>query len=501
MEYGILSLIPPILAITLAVITKNVILSLFISVLVGTTILAGGNVILGFLSLFQENIFEQIIGSSNAQTMVAMAIIGGFVGLIESSGGAEAFAKLMTRPINSRVKAQFIVWLGGLAIFFTDSGNSLILGPIFRPITDKLKISREKLAYLLDSTSAPISIMIPFAGWGVYIISLIQAEYEKLSIMENEFIAFIQVLPFQFYAITTLILIPIIVFSKKDFGPMAKAEFKAINNNSYDNNFDENKVKNKAKASTILIPLAALFITMLGILIYFGFPFQQIGGSKMRTALCSSYLLGSLIAMFMIVKHGVMSFKDSFNTWLTGMQKMMYILVVLVLAWSVGSVCSNLGTSTYIITKSQGLLTPILIPALLFVIGSIMSFATGTSWGTFAILMPIAIPMSYSFDVSIHVAIGAVLSGGLFGDHCSPISDTTILSSMASQCEHVSHVSTQIPYALVSASGSIIGYLIAAITGNYIALPAAIASMLVIYFICVRLWGVDVREMQVELKK
>lgn len=500
-DFGVLSLIPPLVAIILAVFTKNVILSLFISVFVGATIISGGNPIVGFISVLQDYVFEEVIGSYNAQTMVTMAIIGGFVAVIEKSGGAHAFAQMVTKIINNRVKAQISLWLSGIAIFFTDSGNCLILGPIFKPITDKVRLSREKLSYILDSTSAPICILIPFAGWGVYIMSLIQSEYEKLNIVENEFTAFIKVIPFQFYAITALILVPLVALSRKDFSSMAKAEHRAY----YENKVIADGAKPlrsdmklklpkdfTPKASSILIPLAVLFVTMFGMFIYFGFPLKPIPGSKMRTALGTAYLLASIVAIGLVSKQKVMTFKESFDTFISGMQRMMFILTVLVLAWSIGSICGQMKTADYIISITKGLLTPMLIPFLLFIIGGITAFSTGTSWGTFAILMPIAIPMAHSFGISIHIAIAAVVSGGLFGDHCSPISDTTILSSMGGACDHIDHVRTQLPYALLAASASALGYLIAPVVGGYIALAVAIVLLFIFHFVASKFWGEDV---------
>jgi len=499
-NYGILSLIPALLAIILAFKTKNVVLSLIISLFTGTLIIAGGNPWTALQSLFADYLFVDITGSSSAQTIVMMAIVGGFVALIEKSGGAQALARSVAKSINTRVKAQVSCWIGGLAIFFSDSGNSLILGPIFRPIFDRLKVSREKLSYILDSTSSPVCILVPITGWGVYIMSIIAQEYETLGIVESDATVFMKAIPFQFYAITALFLIPFIAFSGKEFGSMAKAEKRIVYENKlFNDGLTEIQSENEpisskakeAKTRNIVIPLIVLFGIIFAMFISWGFPTQNIPGSKIRVALTSGYLMASIVAMILIIKDKIMTFNECFDTFMKGIQRMSYILAIIVIAWGVGSVCSNLGTSSFIVESTQGVLSPHLIPAFIFVIGAVISFATGTSWGTFAILLPIGINMAYSFDVSMYVTIAAVLSGGLFGDHCSPISDTTILSSTAAACDHVEHVRTQLPYALIAAIGSFIGYLVAGFMGGVwaVTLPIAIIATVILYIIASKLWG------------
>lgn len=499
-NYGILSLIPAILAIVLAFKTKNTILALIISLFSGTLIISGGNPWTALQSMFADYLFVDITSGSSAQTIIMMSIVGGFVALIEKSGGAQALARAVSKSINTRVKAQILNWVGGIAIFFSDSGNSLILGPIFRPIMDRVKVSREKLAYILDSTSAPVCILIPITGWGVYIMSIIAQEFEVLGLAESDASVFLKAIPYQFYAITALLLIPIVALSGKEFGPMAKAERRIVYENKLFNDeamtvaMEDEPLSEKAKKSrvrNIAIPLVVMFAVIFIMFISWGFPGETIPGSKIRVALTSGYFLASIVAMILIVQDEIMTFKEAFDTFMAGIQKMAYILVIIVVAWGVGSVCSNLGTSNFIVESTKGVLSPNLIPAFIFIVGSVIAFATGTSWGTFAILLPIGINMAYSFEVSMYVTIAAVLSGGLFGDHCSPISDTTIMSSMAAGCDHVEHVRTQLPYALTAAVGSFIGYLVAGFMGGVwaVTLPIAIVATIVIYFIASKFWG------------
>ncbi|MGV8152901.1 MAG: Na+/H+ antiporter NhaC family protein [Alkaliphilus sp.] len=496
-NYGILSIFPPLLAIVIAFRYKNVILALFIAVLTGALILAGGNPYTTMIVMFEEVFFEQLKSGFNSQMMLMMALIGGFVALIEKSGGALAFAKSATKVVNTRTKAQLLLWLCGLGIFFTDSGNSLILGPTFKPITDKLRISREKVAYILDSTSSPICILIPFIGWGVFIMSLIQKEYEHLGIAGSEFTAFMRAVPFQLYAISALLLVPIVAIMRREFGPMAKAEHRAYYENKV---LDENAIPLRPdteieipkgvepKASSIVIPIIVLFVVMFSMFVSFGFP-GRIPGVNMRISISTAYLLSTGVCMFLVIKNKVMNFKESLNTVISGMQRMMYILIVLLLSWSIGSVCKSLGTSVYIVDLAKDFILPSFVPALIFIIGGLIAFATGTSWGTFAILMPIAIPMAHAFDISIYAAIGAVLSGGLFGDHCSPISDTTILASMGASSDHIDHVKTQMPYAMTAGLASLMGFIVAGFTGSPLTIIFTVILMISLVFIFSKKWG------------
>lgn len=493
-NFGIWSLIPPILAVALAFLTKNVILSLFVSLFSGCLILACGNPWTALQTTFSDYLFVDMTSGSNAQTIVLMAVIGGFVALVEKSGGARAFARAISSKLTKPVSAQLACWLGGLAIYFSDSGNSLILGPIFRPVFDKLKVSRAKLAYILDSTSSPVCILIPITGWGVYVMNIIATQYEEMGIDGSDAGTFMQAIPYQFYAILALVLIPVIALSKKNFGPMAHSEQLALKGLTEEQMKSEDAIvvedDKEVSMWNMLLPLIVLFIVIFAMFIGWGWPTHNIAGSKIRIALTSGYLLAAITCLIMIVKQKLMTFQQAFDIFVGGIQKMGSILAVIVVAWGVGSVCGTLGTSTFIVDSTTGTLSPALVPGLLFVIGAVISFAIGSSWGTMAILLPIGINMAYSFGLDFPLVIAAVLSGSLFGDHCSPISDTTIMSSMAAGCNHIEHVKTQLPYALVAAAGSFITYLIVgyADMSAAIALPIAIVVALVLYFLCCKLF-------------
>lgn len=499
---GILSIIPPFLAIVLAVITKNVILSLYLGVFVGSLILTGGNPITAFIKVIKDYLFVQMTSAGNAQTLVAQGIIGGFVTLMEASGAAIAFATIATKLINSRRRAQIGTWLGGLIIFFSDSGSPLINGAVFRPITDGLRVSREKLSYILDSTASPVCVLIPIIGWGVYIMGLIEKAYAELGIEETGWTAFIEAIPFQFYSILAVAMVAIIGFTGWDFGPMARAEERALQTGKVIRDGAtpirtefEAKVPERARLSVWLgiVPLVVLLVVIFAVLIANGFPYKVVPGTMIRTAIATGFMVASLVLIAMGINAKVFNAKDAFDTFIKGIQGMTYILIILLLAWSLGNIVGELKTAAFLIEISKGILSPSVLPALIFLAGAVTSFATGTSWGTFAILIPIAIPMAHTMGAPMYVTIAAVLSGGLFGDHCSPISDTTILSAMGASADLVDHVTTQLPYALTVAAAATVGYLIAGAVPSYWVLGLTFAILLVLIYIIRIIWTYHTR--------
>jgi len=499
MEYGILTLLPPIIAIGLALWIKQVIIALLLGVLSGILILTGGNPYLALVALFEDYIFAELASDLNAQTVVTICLIGGFVALIEKSGGAHAFAKQTTRTLTNKFKALVVTWLCGIGIFFTDLGNALILGPIFKPVTDRLRISREKLAYVLDSTSAPVAVLIPITNWGVFIMSILAAEFARIEYPVGDWTGFIQAIPFQLYPILALILVPFVAATQRDFGPMAKAEYRAYSENKLIADDAEQLQPDvvpeipsgvEAKASNAYVPLIILLAVIFGVLVSFGFPGQEVGGTQVRVALSLGYIMCAIVAGILVVRNKIMNVKSAVDTYFNGLQRMIYVLVILVLAWSIGSVMSNLGTADYVVGVTEGVISPAMLPAIIFVIAGFVAFATGTSWGTFGMLLPIAIPLADAMGVPISPAIGAVLSGALFGDHCSPISDTTILASMASSGDLVDHVKTQTPYALTAAAGAFVGFIVAGNTGNpLLSLVVGIVVMFAVYTVLTYVMG------------
>lgn len=487
MNYGWLSLLPPLLAVIFAVKSKNVIISLFLGGFIGTMILTACNPVKSVTSLIGDYYFVQLTDSYNAGVIVLLIFIGGFIKLMEKSGGAHAFAKSVTGFINTKAKAQLSAWFGGIVVFFSDLGTPLIVGPIFEPVFDKMKISREKLAWVLDSTSSPVAILVPFIGWGVYIMGLIQTEFDVLAVEMTDYTAFVKAIPFQLYALLAIIMIPVVALTKLDFSQMRKAEKRVEetgeiywpSSNPTRERPSASDISPNSRTSMVLLPLVVLFVTLFGLLAPLGFPFQKVDGNAFRIALTTAYFFAGLVLIAMMVLFKVKSFKETFQIYVTGMKGMNDVAITLILAWTLGAIIKQLGTADYLINIMKATnISSALIPAIVFLFGACVSFATGSSWGTFAIMMPLAIPMGAAFDMPLYICIGAVLSGGLFGDHCSPISDTTILSSTGAGCDLVDHVKTQLPYAVTNGVIALVGYLIAGVTKNMICLPVVIVLLI-----------------------
>lgn len=501
-NYGFLSVIPVFLAVVLAIKFKNVVLALFASVFVGVLILVKWRPVFGVTTMIEKYFFVQLTDEYNAGVLVLLVFIGGFIALMEKSGGATAFANKVATVINSRLKLQLAAWFGGIIVFFSDLGTPLIVGPVFEPLFDKLRVSREKLAWILDATASPVAVLVPFIGWGVYIMGLIQKEFDLLKITESDWTAFINAIPFNIYSILAIIIIPVVAFTGNEFSSMAKSEKRTQDTgeiywpDSKPLRKSETAVEtNGSKPILIWLPLLVLLITMFSILAPLGFPFAKISGNAFRSALCTGYLFAGVLLMLMMVFYKVKTFEETFSIYTQGMSKMMYVAIILVLAWSLSSVSKELGTANYIIQVTQGVMPAWLLPCTVFLIGGILSFSTGSSWGTYAILMPLVIPMAYAIGSPMHVCIGAVLAGGMFGDHCSPISDTTILASSGAGCDHIDHVKTQLPYALLNGFVSVIGFIIAGLTQSTVALLISVILSITLLVIASKFKGIRIKNM------
>lgn len=494
-NYGLFSILPPIIAILLAVKTKNLLVSLFLAGYVGVLTLSGGNPILALFYYIKDFIYVQAAQSGNANSLVAMIFIGSFVALLTQSGGSAALAKKMVHLLDTRCKAQLAVWVSGLIIFFTDSGNSLIVGPAFQAVTDRLNVSREKLSYILDCTSSPICILIPFIGWGIFIMGLMQKEFEALRIPYEDYSAFLHVIPYQFYAIGTLLMVPLVAITGYEFSAMYKAEKRMIETGlsssaaSAESTDKAVYAGDKATPSIAVIPMVILFGCLFGLLIYHGFPFKNVKGDVLRASLGCGYFLGSLSAVILMIRKKIYGAGKCFDIFIGGAKDMMFIIIMLLLAWSLGAICKALGTASFIVSAMHGAVPAWIIPALVFTVGAIISFMTGSSWGTFSILIPLAVPMAHLLGAPMYATIGAVLSGGLFGDHCSPISDTTLLSSIGGACDHFAHVETQLPYALTVAAASLAGYIAAGFVESVLVLPFSIVLMAVFTVVLGKMFG------------
>jgi len=466
-DYGWLSILPPLTSLGLALYTRKVLLSLACGVFIGGLILSGGNPLSAILFVIEKELFVQIGKPFNSQIILLMILINGFVALIEGSGAIFAFGRYVNRSIRGPVQTQLATWMGGLAIFFTDSGNSLILGPIFQPLYRQVKICKEKLAYILDSTASPICVMIPFIGWGIYSISLIQGSFESLGIPDDPFFTFIKVIPFQFYPILALLTVPTIILSKRNFSLMNQFQKRYEQSLAPDSSSPVEKRtggEGEASASTVLIPMAVLFVLMIAGFLYFYLTLGKLPGSKIRVTLMIAYVLATTACGYLINKNSAGNRKNLSALYLKGVTRIAPVLAIIIFAWSLGDICNQVGTGKYLGGFIQSGIPIYLFPALVFLLGGVMSFATGSAWGTFGIMMPIALPIAHDIGAPMLLTIGAVLSSGLFGDHCSPISDTTILASMGADCKHADHVNSQIPYALTTATCALFAFVIAGMT-------------------------------------
>ena len=501
--FGFWTLIPPVVAIVLAFITKDVVLSLFIGVFSGTFLInvIDSSIPMTFVKGFTD-IIKRVVGSLadswNAGIVLQVLCIGGVVALITKMGGTKAVALWLSKKAKTGVSAQISTWVMGLFVFFDDYANSLIVGPIMRPITDKFKVSREKLAFIIDATAAPIAGLAVISTWVGLEISLIKQGYELIGITNvNAFSIFVETMPYRFYNLFMLFFIVCTAFMGREFAGMLKAERRARAGELHprrggamiediEDKTLEPKENIKLQSSNAVVPLLVL---ILGAFVSFYFSglgalegealesakahpltfhtFQAtFGAADASVALFQSALLATVVAIFMAVYRKILTVREAIETWGKGWKTMITTIIILLLAWSLSSVIKELGTSRYLVDLLSQSTPKIILPAAIFMLGSFISFSTGTSYGTMGILMPLAIPLASAVGMhsglegdALHaymiVNISAVLTGAIFGDHCSPISDTTILSSMGAGCNHIDHVQTQMPYALTVCAVSI----------------------------------------------
>ena len=536
-HYGLLTLIPPVVAIVLAFLTKNVIISLFIGTLSGTFLVqlvdnSFLNAIVQSFLDFVSRILNSLADPWNAGIILQVLVIGGVIHLVAKMGGAKAVAEALARKAKTAKSTQVVTLLLGLAVFFDDYANSLIVGPIMKPVADKMKISRERLAFIIDATAAPIAGLAIVSTWiGLEVGLINDAFINGIGQEVDAFGVFLQTIPYRFYNILILVFVFITSILLKEFGPMYRAEVEARRRGlsfeedevASDSNMDHDELEPKEgiKLSiwNAIIPIGVLVITALlcfyfsgysaimggedvalqGIMTNSPLSFKAIqeafSASDASVALFQSALVASIVSIIMGVAKKIFTVSEAIDTWIDGMKPLLITGVILLLAWSLSSVIKDLGTAKYLVSLLSGSLPNFLLPSLIFILGAIISFATGTAYGTMGILMPLAIPLAYSMnpDMSyVIVSTSAVLTGAIFGDHCSPISDTTILSSMGAGCNHIAHVNTQMWYALFIAAITILfGYIPAGFGLQwYIVLPISIIAV----FLGVQILGKKVEE-------
>ena len=473
----VFSLLPVLVTLVVALTLRNVLVGLFSGVLVGVAMVADTSMLLFVPTLVRDFIVPQVADTYNASVLVLLAFIGGFVKLIEYSGGGTAFAAIATHWVTGKARAQLAAWAGGVMIFFSDLGTPLIVGPVFQPLIDRLRVSRQKLAFILDSTSSPVAILIPFIGWGVFIMSVIADAFAANGVATSEWDAFVAAIPFQLYAWLAICMVPVLTLLRFDYGSMARAEKAVVVSESADV-IERTRAAGNARPVLVWLPLLVLGATLFATLSHHGFPFAQVAGADFRAGLSAAYFLAALVLVLLIVSTGVTSLLDTFAHYIDGMTGMMPIAATLVLAWTLGSVSEALGTGTYVADVARDGLPGGLLPAVTFLLAAVISFATGSSWGTIIIMMPLAIPAALATGAPLPVVIGSVLSGGLFGDHSSPVSETTILSSTGAGTTPLEHFRTQLPYALTNGSIALAGFLVAGyLEQAWIAVAAILAQI------------------------
>ncbi len=477
-HYGFYSILPPVLAIILAIKTRQVFVSLLFGIWLGWIILSGGNILLGTTSTIQA-LVDVFKDSGNTRTIMFSCLVGALIAFIQRSGGVAGFVKMINRFLEklenkkigkSRKIVQLFAWATGTAIFVESSINALTVGTVFRPVFDRLKIPREKLAYIADSISAPTCILIPLNAWGAYIMGLIAAQG-----FSNPLGVLVKAFPLNFYPMLAMAMVLFVIISQKDFGPMKKAEKRAIEEGkvirdgavpliSSDVVSLDKKDNVKEKAFNMIIPIAIMVGMMPLMLLYTGWNqvenisslkwyeqlFYALGKGSGSTAVLYSVLTAIIGGSVLYISQKIFTFAETIELIFKGISGLIPLALLMMLAFAIGAVCRELGTGLYAAELSKAWLSPNFVPVIVFIVACFIAFSTGTSWGTFAIMLAIGIPMAQTLDANIYLTIAAALGGGVFGDHCSPISDTTIISSMASASDHIDHVKTQLPYALTA---------------------------------------------------
>ena len=540
-NFGWFSLVPPVVSIILAFISKDVIISLFLGVFAGAFVLhlVDGSILYAFIQSFLSIVdysLSSLADPWNAGIILQVLTIGGLIALMTKMGGAKAVANALSKKAKGPISAQVITWILGILLFFDDYANSLIVGPVMRPVTDEKKISREKLSFIVDATAAPIAGIALISTWVGYEVGLIKDGYEAIGQEVNAYSIFVETIPYRFYNILMLLFVLCTAVFLKEFGPMLTAERRA---RKYDqtNKEEINPVASKEMEEmepvegvhlsiwNAIIPIGTLIVfaivgfyvngynailagentAIINLLKENPYSFTAIqeafGASDASIVLFQAALFASIVAMFMGVSQKTFTWGQAVETWINGMKSLIITGAILLLAWSLSEVIADLGTAQFLVSLLSDSMPAFLLPSVIFILGSIISFATGTSYGTMGILMPLAIPLAAALSSDpefIVISAGAVLTGAIFGDHCSPISDTTILSSMGAGVNHMDHVRTQLPYALLVGVITVLFGFIPVGLGIpiWIVLPV---SMIVI-ILSVQVFGKSIDEKENDLK-
>ena len=475
----ILSLLPPIIAIVLALLTKEVYSSLFVGILSGALIYSNGNVWNMVLTTF-DTMISKICDSWNVGILIFLVMLGMMVSLVNKAGGSAAYGRWASKHIKTKAGALVSTSVLGMLIFIDDYFNCLTVGSVMRPVTDKFKISREKLAYIIDSTAAPVCIIAPISSWAAA-VSSIAPEGEGLNL-------FIRSIPYNLYALLTLLCVVVMSVMGLDFGKMRMVELAAASKES-----EENAASDEIKGTVLdlMLPIGVLIVSCVPAMIYTGGFFdaesgcyhnfvEAFAGCDASQGLVLGAFVTIVMTMLLYLPRRVLTFTQFTDSFVDGFKAMVPAILILTFAWTLSGITNQLGAKIYVAELVRGTASGLanLLPAIIFLIGVGLAFSTGTSWGTFGVLLPIVCAVFPSGELMV-ISVSACLAGAVCGDHCSPISDTTIMASAGADCNHIGHVSTQLPYALTVAGVSFLGYLLAGFVQKvWIVLPVAVVMMM-----------------------
>ena len=486
------ALLPPLVAIVLALITKEVYSSLFVGIVVGALIYSGFKFEGTVTQIFEGGIIKVLSDSYNVGILIFLVILGSVVCMMNKAGGSAAFGRWASKKIHTRVGAELAAIILGILIFIDDYFNCLTVGSVMRPVTDRHHVSRAKFAYLIDATAAPVCIIAPISSWAAAVSGFVEGQ-DGLAI-------FVRTIPYNFYAILTIVMMVGMVLMKTEFGAMRTHEINALNGDlyttsarPYENATDDETPNPRGKVIDLVIPIVMLVICCVISMIYTGGFFSgtdfvtAFSQSDASTGLAMGSAFGLVFAIIFYMIRRVVNFRDCMGCIPEGFKAMVPAIMILTFAWTLKAMTDSLGAAVFVEEAMRSVAggIEVILPAIIFLVGCGLAFATGTSWGTFGILIPIVVAVfEKSSPEMMIISMSACMAGAVCGAHCSPISDTTIMASAGAQCDHVTHVSTQLPYAIVAAAVSFVTYIVAGFVKTaWIALPVGIVLMLIVLFV------------------
>ena len=486
------ALLPPLVAIILALITKEVYSSLFVGIVVGALLYSGFKFEGTVTQIFEGGIIKVLSDSYNVGILIFLVILGSVVCMMNKAGGSAAFGRWASKKIHTRVGAELAAIVLGILIFIDDYFNCLTVGSVMRPVTDRHHVSRAKFAYLIDATAAPVCIIAPISSWAAAVSGFVEGQ-DGLAI-------FVKTIPYNFYAILTIVMMVGMVLMKTEFGAMRTHEINALNGDlyttsarPYENATDDETPNPRGRVIDLVIPIVVLVICCVISMIYTGGFFSgtdfvsAFSQSDASTGLAMGSAFGLVFAIIFYMIRRVINFRDCMGCIPEGFKAMVPAIMILTFAWTLKAMTDSLGAAVFVEEAMRSVAggIEVILPAIIFLVGCGLAFATGTSWGTFGILIPIVVAVfEKSSPEMMIISMSACMAGAVCGDHCSPISDTTIMASAGAQCDHVTHVSTQLPYAIVAAAVSFVTYIVAGFVKTaWIALPVGIVLMLIVLFV------------------